>query len=123
MMCDTIPQSNVVSLLWFGLLFGFGGVAGAWLPQQPLWRKLSILRTVSKHLKNELRTEVAATYPMSVLSCPLLLALLCICMTEGWSVLCVCRTHVAPALMSYVKNMSGGKVCICPPLAQPNIKG
>ncbi len=35
---------------------------------------------------------------------------------------CLCRTQVAPALMSYVKNMSGGKVCIGPQLTQPILK-
>ncbi len=72
-----------------------GFYLGAWLPKQPLWVKASLLKQVAKHIKNELRSEIAAVYPM---------------------------THTRQALMSYVQNMSAGKILIAPPLAEPVIK-
>lgn len=67
-----------------------GFYLGSFLPKQSLLTQAGMLKTVAKHVKVELRTEVAQAYPME---------------------------QTKDALMSYVKNMSGGKVVIAPSLA------
>jgi len=66
-------------------------VRGFYLPlylgRKSLMGKAAMIRSVRKHLKNELRTEVAAAYPLE---------------------------ETADAFVDYIQNMTAGKITIAP---------
>jgi len=73
------------------LIFGGKRVSGFFLPRhlegKSLWKKKAMLNRMVALLKTDLHTEVAAAYPLSM---------------------------VSDAIANYVSDMSGGKICIAP---------